>query len=168
MSQFDQSPRLRNLAGLPRFGELDYALRRALQAFADWLFGQVKSSEADAEALINDVLRMCLLLASHAPVDRIIAGHLPAPVTAKPGLRFPIRVPETLKPRIGMQALVYRLDRVVARARVDDLDGSEVSATVLQVEGSSVELAAQTRVHFLAADDPVAMPAATIGMLQGR
>jgi hypothetical protein len=77
--------------------------------------------------LINDLVHMCLLLASHAPVNRIIAGRLPAPVTALPGIRLPIRVSDGLKLRVGMQALVYQGDRVVARARVDDLASSEVS-----------------------------------------
>lgn len=159
MSQFDAAPALRNLAGLPRWGELDYAERRQLQAFADWLFGQVRAGVAEAEGLMNDVVRMCLLLASHAPVDRIVSGRLPAPVSAVPGLRLPIRVTELATLRVGMQALLYKGERVVARAMVDDLGAAEVAATVVQVEGERVELAAETRVHFVDAASPLAMHA---------
>lgn len=168
LSQFDATPRLRNLAGLPRWGELGYETRRQLQAYADWLFGQMKAGDREAEALMNDVVHMCLLLASHAPVNRIISGRLPAPVTAVPGIRLPIQVVDGLKLRIGMQALVYQADRVVARARVDDLGSSEVSTTVLHVEGSRIELAAQTRVQFVAADSPVAMSSVRLASVKIR
>jgi hypothetical protein len=165
MSQFDASPELANLASLPRFGELDYALRRSLQAFADWLFHQVDPREREARALINDLLRMGLLLASHAPINRIVSGRLPAATTAKPGIRLPITVAAGLRPRVGMQALVYKQDRVVARARVDDLGSGEVSATVLQVEGGSVDLAAETRIQLIEPESPVAMSTAQVRSL---
>ena len=58
LSQFDATPRLRNLAGLPRWGELDYETRRELQAYADWLFGQMKAGDSEAEGLINDVVHV--------------------------------------------------------------------------------------------------------------
>ena len=168
LSQFDATPQLRNLAGLPRWGELDYETRRQLQAYADWLFGQMKSGDREAEGLINDLVHMCLLLASHAPVNRIISGRLPAPVTALPGIRLPIRVSDGLKLRVGMQALVYQGDRVVARARVDDLASSEVSSTVLHVEGNRLELAAESRVQFVAADSPLAMSSARLASVKIR
>ncbi|WP_300317838.1 hypothetical protein [Accumulibacter sp.] len=166
LSQFDATPRLRNLAGLPRWGELDYQTRRQLQAYADWLFGQIKAGDREAEALINDVVHICLLLASHAPINRIISGRLPAPVTAVPGVRLPIRVSDGLKLRVGMQALVYQAERVVARARVEDLASSEVMTTVLHVEGNRLELAAETRVQFVAADSPVAMSRARLASVK--
>ncbi|MBN8442667.1 MAG: hypothetical protein J0M28_13370 [Thauera sp.] len=162
MSQFDAAPRLRNLAGLPRWGEIDYADRRQMQAAADWLFGQMRTGVVEGEGLMNDVVRMCLLLASHAPINRIVSGRLPAPITAIPGVRLPIRVTEVLKLRVGMQALVYQADRVVARATVDDVGSTQVAATVIQAEGNRVELAAETRVQFVDAASPVAMSAARI------
>ncbi len=168
LSQFDAAPRLRNLAGLPRWGELEYATRRQLQAYADWLFGQMKVAEPGGEGLINDLVHMCLLLASHAPVNRIIAGRLPAPVTAVPGVRLPVRVSDGLKLRVGMQALVYQAERVVARARVDDLGSGEVQTTILQVDGNRLELAAETRVQFVAADSPVAMSAGRLDRVKMR
>ncbi len=162
MSQFDVAPRLRNLASLPRWGEIAYAERRQMQAAVDWLFGQLRPGVAEAESLMNDVVRMCLLLASHAPINRIVSGRLPAPVTAIPGVRIPIRVTEVGKLRVGMQALVYQAERVVARATVDDVGSVQVAATLIQVEGNRVELAAETRVQFLDAASPVAMSAVRV------
>ena len=69
---------------------------------------------------------------------------------------------------VGMQALLYQADRVVARARVDDLGSGEVQTTVLQVDGNRLELAAETRVQFVAADSPVAMSAARLASVKMR
>lgn len=167
LSQFDATPRLRNLAGLARWGEIDFVERRRLQSLADWLFGQMRAGDSEAEALMNDVVHMTLLLASHAPVDRILSGRLPEPVTARPGVRLPIRVTEPLRLRVGMQALIYQADRVVARATVEDLAGNTAAAVVTRVEDGAVALAVETRVHFVAPSSPVAFADAMPGARQG-
>ncbi|MGD9710188.1 MAG: hypothetical protein AB7U65_10250, partial [Halothiobacillaceae bacterium] len=168
LSQFDLAPRLRNLAGLARWAEIDYTERRRLQALVDWLFGQMRAGDAEAEALMNDLVHMTLLLASHAPVNRILAGRLPEPVTARPGIRLPIRITDALRLRVGMQALIYQGERVVARATVEDVAGSTAAATVLQVEGDAVALAAETRVHFVDAASPAAMSAPRLDATRAR
>jgi len=148
LSEFDTAPNLRNLASLPQWASLDSVDRRQMQAFADWLFSQASSSEERAQALVNDVVRMCLLIASHAPVDRIIAGRLPRPVTARPGLRIPLVALDPSRLRIGMHAVVYRANQIVARAVVEDLGSGEASARVLTTAASSVELDESVRVQF--------------------
>jgi len=148
LSQFDQAPALRNLASLPRWSEIAYADRRRMQGLADWLFDQVEPRQAQAQSLANDLVRMCLLLASHAPVGRIIAGRLPRPTLVKPGLRIPLVALEPSRLRIGMQALLYRGDQVVATARVEDLGAGEASARVLQASGGGIELDTGVRVQF--------------------
>ncbi len=156
LSQFDEAPNLRNLASLPRWAEIDYVDRRQMQAYTDWLFNEIETREAAAVGLINDVVRMCLLLASHAPVGRIIAGRLPRPVTARPGLRIPLVALDPARLRIGMHALVYRANQIVARAVVEDVGSAEVSARVLTVvrdpvAGDSVDLDQTVQVQFAAA-----------------
>ncbi|QSA98406.1 hypothetical protein [Methylococcus sp. EFPC2] len=148
LSEFDTAPNLRNLASLTRWSELDYRDRKQMQAYVDWLFGQVATNEPRATALINDVVRMCLLLASHAPVGRVIAGRLPRPVTARPGLRIPLLALEPAKMRVGMQALIYRADQVVARAVLEDVGGKELSAKVVHTAAASVDLDETVRVQF--------------------
>jgi len=152
LSQFDAAPNLRNLASLSRFAELDTELRRRLQTFVDWLFDQIHpqlgTQEPRAVALVNDVVRMCLLLASHAPVGRIVSGRLPRPVVARPGLRIPFVPVQAGTLRIGMQAVVYRGETIVARAVVEDLAGGEALATVTSTVEPSVSLDASVRVQF--------------------
>ena len=167
MSQFDATPRLRNLAGLARWGEIDFVERRRLQSLADWLFGQMRAGDSEAEALMNDVVHMTLLLASHAPVNRILSGRLPEPVTVRPGIRLPIRVTDALQLRVGMQALIYQADRVVARATVEDLAGNTAAAVVTRVEGDAIALAVETRVHFIDSSSPVALAGTMAGTRQG-
>ncbi|HEY2294739.1 MAG TPA: hypothetical protein VGM86_28895, partial [Thermoanaerobaculia bacterium] len=76
LSQFDAPFDLRRLSNLPRWEEIDVQERRTLQALVDWLFQRIDDGEPQAVATINDLVRVCLLLASHAPVDRIVAGRV--------------------------------------------------------------------------------------------
>jgi hypothetical protein len=99
--------------------------------------------------MMNDVVRMCLLLASHAPVDRIIAGRLKQPVTGvQPGVRLPLTVFDPSRLRIGMQALMVRAGSVVARATVEDIGAAEVSARVFHTTIDKVDLGDDVRVQF--------------------
>jgi hypothetical protein len=149
LSQFDESPRLRNLSGLSRWSEIDFADRRNLQGLVDWLFDQVEPREAEAQGLMNDVVRMCILLASHAPVGRILAGRLPRPVRARPGLTIPLVAFDPSRLRVGMEALMYRGDAIVARGRIEDMGGAEASARVTHTTAAEIELDKSVRVHFV-------------------
>jgi hypothetical protein len=151
-SEFDEAPNLRVLARLLRWAEIPYADRRQMQGYADWLFSRIDPTETRAEALMSDVIRMCLLLASHAPVGRIIAGRLARPVTVRPGARIPLTVFEPARLRLGMQAIVYRGANVVARALVEDIGVNEVSAHVVHTITTQVDLDAETRVQFAEAE----------------
>jgi hypothetical protein len=148
LSQFDEALNLRTLASLPRWAEIPFVDRRQMQAYADWLFSRIDPAETRAESLVSDVIRMCLLLASHAPVGRIVAGRLARPVTARPGVRIPLTVFDPAKLRVGMQALVYRGTSVVARALVEDIGTAEVAARVLHTSAAQVELDGEARVQF--------------------
>jgi hypothetical protein len=149
-SQFDRARSLRDLTVLPQFGRLDRATRRRLQAFVDWLFARVNPAEAGAFALINDLLRLCLLLASHAPVNRIIAGHIPRPTLVRPGIRIPIKAMTPELVRVGMQFQVWEASRLVAKGRVEDLAAGEASVRVDHVEAQTTTLTSAMRVQFVA------------------
>jgi len=148
-SQFDRPALLRDLTVLPQYGRLDRQTRRRFQEFVDWLFGRVKPAERDAINLINDLVRLCLLLASHAPVNRIIAGHVPRPTPVRPGIKIPIKPLNPELVRVGMQFQVWRESRVVARGRVEDLHEGEVSAHVDHVEAQTTTLDSSMRVQFV-------------------
>lgn len=149
LSEFDAAPNLRNLASLPRWPEIAYLDRRRMQSYVDWLFAQVPPTQPQALALVNDVVRMCLLLASHAPVDRIVQGRLARPVSgAAVGTRIPLAVLDNSALRVGMQALLYRNATLIGRALVEDLGAQEVSARLIHTSTERLELGDDVRVHF--------------------
>jgi hypothetical protein len=150
-SQFDRPALLRDLTVLPGYGRLERDTRRRLQEFADWLFGRVNAAERDAVILINDLIRLCLLLASHAPVNRIIAGHVPRPTLVRPGIQIPIRPLNPELVRVGMEFHVWQASKVVARGRVEDLKQGEVSARVDHVEAQTTTIDTTMRVQFVPA-----------------
>ncbi len=149
LSEFDAAPNLRNLGSLARWSEIGYIDRRQMQAFVDWLFAQIDPQQPQGESLMNDIVRMCLLLASHAPVDRIVAGRMKQLVTAvRPGMRVPLIVFDPSRLRVGMQALMIKAGSVVARATVEDIGIGEVSARVIHTSAVQVDLGDDVRVQF--------------------
>jgi hypothetical protein len=152
LSQYDDPVTLRNLATLPRWGEVEYLERREMQALVDWLYSRVDAVQPGAVGLISDLVRICILLASHAPVGQIIAGHVPKPTVVTPGRRVELNVDLT-KVRVGMQVLMYEQQTVVARGVVQDLTSGMAAAHILETSRPSVTLPAGARVQFAAASN---------------
>lgn len=146
-SQFDQPSPLRQLAVLPGYAALARDARRRFQAFVDWLFQRVNETDAGAFALINDLVRLCLLLASHAPVNQIITGHLPRPTPVRPGILIPLRPINPPQVRVGMEFHVWHDAVLVARGIVEDLREGEVSARVIHTQRETLD--ASMRVQFV-------------------
>lgn len=151
MSQLDEAASLRQLSVLPGFGSagLDHADWRRLQAMVDWLFAQV-SAEDLAQQAINDLVRVCLLLAAHAPVKRILSARIKRAVPARVDARFELEVDPQLT-RIGMQVLVQAPGdpRLLARAVIEDIAEGLASARVTHVEpGPALSLDASLRVQL--------------------
>ena len=148
LSQYDAPVNLRNLASLPRWGDLALLERREIQTLVDWLYQQIDALQPDAVALISDLVRVCILLASHAPVNQIISGRLSKPTIVNLGSRVELVIdPATV--RVGMQVLLYSaLNRVVAQGVVEDLASGQASARIVHAYETNVQLAADARVQF--------------------
>jgi hypothetical protein len=148
LSQFDGPADLRQLSTLPRWGEVaDGPGRRALQELVDWLFQQVNGGLEEAVAFANDLVRLALLLACHAPVNQILSGQVITAAPLAPEARLPVRI-DPLRVRIGMPVLFHGSDGVVAEGVVEDLSGTV--ATTRIVRGNASRTAdTQTRVQFL-------------------
>jgi hypothetical protein len=146
-SQFDDPVRLRRLSRLPRFAELDRSARRELQALVDWLYGRIDGSQPDAVALIDDLVRVCLLLASHAPISQLVAGHVPEETQVRPGGSIDVVV-DPSRVRIGMNVLVYQGSRVVVRGIVEDLTADRARARVVGSAGPNIRIARNAKVHL--------------------
>ena len=147
-SQFDRPAPLRDITTLPRSESLSRDARRRLQAYIDWLFSRIDSSDADATSLVNDLIRICLLLASHAPVSQLILGHVPRPIPIRPGILIPLRPIDPRLVRVGMEFQVWRNTQIVARGLVEDLRDGEVSARVQDLDASTLSLDVNMKVQF--------------------
>lgn len=153
ISQYDSPINLRNFSALPRWGEVDYLERRELQSVADWLYLRVSANQAEAIALLNDLVRICILLASAAPVNQIIAGRIVEPTSVNKGGRISIAI-DPSRVRIGMSVLLYGGDnRIVAQGRVEDLSGDRAAARITQTATATVQLAANAQVRFMSPDN---------------
>ena len=139
LSAFDEAQDLSRLDRLPGWGQLDFALARELTSLVVWLFGRVDPKVGEARTLISDLVRVCLLLASHAPVDEIVAGHLEEDAAGKVGDLIDLAI-DRGKPRIGMRVAVYRNDRVMLQGVVQDLAGQAARVKVVQAEAPTFRL----------------------------
>jgi hypothetical protein len=139
LSAFDEAQDLARLDRLPGWRQLDFALARELTSLVVWLFGRVDSNVPEARTLISDVVRICLLLASHAPVDEIVAGHLEQDAAGKVGDLINLAI-DRGKPRIGMRVAIYRNDRVMLQGVVQDLAGQAARVKVVRADAPTFRL----------------------------
>lgn len=147
LSQYDAPVNIRNLYSLPRFGEMEYIQRHDMQQLVDWLYGRIVSDYSEAQDMVSDLIRVALLSASHAPVNQLISGYLPAPVMVRPGSRLNVVVDLT-RVRVGMAVSMDSGGATLVRGRVADISGGQVTAEVHTVVGNNVQLATGTRVQI--------------------
>lgn len=158
LSQEDEVvPRLDDLSLLPRWAEVDRLHRNDLQALNAWLFARFDVDHDDGIAYVSDLVRVCILTSSHAPVQQVLDAAVvsPAPVRAGGVLHLQL---DPARVRVGMQVALYAdtarrvavgsgvvedlADGVVAVAVVGTTDAKAVVATHALV----AEAAASTRV----------------------
>jgi hypothetical protein len=152
LSSFDVAPSLRQLQLLPRFGDdglgLGHADWRGLQDRVTWLFTRIDARSAAAERLMNDLVRLIILLASHAPVRELIPGRLLHPVRPLPGVLLQLSVDALAPVRVGME---LTLANGVAKAVVSDLAPGRVTAQVTQADDGAPTLEADSVVQIAVA-----------------
>jgi hypothetical protein len=146
MGPYDPAVGLRRLAALPRWDEVDVVLRLHLQALVDWLFSRVNPAEPEAMGLMNDIVRVALLLASHVPVDRLVSGPVAKQALVKVGALFEVTAdPERL--RAGMHAIVS-VEANTVQGVVEDLGGNAAFVRVIQATATTVQIPKGATVTF--------------------
>lgn len=147
-SQFDAAASFRDLAALPRWNEVEFTRRRQMQLLTDWLHGRLDPAEPAAVGLVDDLVRVCLLLASHAPVDQLVTGRLVEPAAPAPGAPLKIRV-DPARVRLGMGVALDLGQNRVLRAVVTNLTDTEALARITRVpEAAPMSIPAETAVRF--------------------
>jgi hypothetical protein len=147
LSQYDQAADLHNLYALARFGELDYLDRREMQALVDWLYARIDPSQPEAAAMMSDVVRVCILLASHAPVNAVLAASVPRETEARIGGTVEIDT-DTAHARVGMHVLLYDVAKRPVHAVVEDLTDRVAVARIVHAPAPSVTIAKDTRAQL--------------------
>lgn len=152
LGQFDQvSLDGRDLSRLPSWQKIDFTLRREMQLHADWLFDRVDQTQTDALDLINDLIRVALLLASHAPVDQLVVGQPLEDQTAPTaGGILKLKV-DPLRVRRGMDVTCRISATQTLRAVVEDISASHVAARIQEsslTDGQPVQLTTRSNFHF--------------------
>lgn len=134
LSEFERPAPLANLIALPGWPEVPVDLRRILQGLVDWLFSQIDRSQGQAQDAVNELVRICILMAAHSPVDKIIPAQLVAPTPAKLGNKLFLTLDVT-RVRSGMTALLRdEQDRIVSRARIEDIADGRAQARITHIE----------------------------------
>lgn len=148
LSEFTEPTSLSQLSGLPRWGELTAQQKRSQQSLVDWLFSRIDHTVADAEGAINELIRVCLLMSAHAPVDRIVTSQLVAPSKTQVGSRFDLAV-DVSQTRVGMTATVRdEAGHPLAHAVVEDLTDGLARARVVKTFKTAAPVKAGTRVEL--------------------
>ena len=149
LSQYDRPVNLRNLASLHRWREIERLERQEMQALVDWLYQQTDFQQSEALALMSDLIRICILLASYAPVNQIIFGRVArATTTLNPGTRVDLTV-ATSQVRVGMEVLMYGTDNsVVAKGVVENLATGLAQTRVVKTFKPNQQLSENARVQL--------------------
>ena len=147
LSQFDDSVNLRNLYSLPRWDEVEFIQRNEMQRQVDWLFNRINVHYSDASDMINGLIRICILLASHAPVNKLISGLVPEAKTISKGSSLDV-IADLSRVRIGMNLSLISGNVTVARGRVADIVGGRIKASILSTQTSSVYVEQSTQVQI--------------------
>jgi hypothetical protein len=138
LSIFDAPVKLQYLETLPAWDKIEPFMRRDLQNMVDWLFQQVDPKIPKALELVNDLVRVCILLASHAPVSTLIRGHVPAPAKGRSGDVIDLVV-DSGNIKIGMTATVFSQNKVAVQGLVADISQGTARIKVTQIPAKTGE-----------------------------
>jgi len=150
LSSYDQVGSLEDITRLPGWNALPIPLRQAMQRLSGWLFGRVEPTPPEARAMISDLVRVALLMASHAPVADIISARLASEQTLQAGGVLDLVVRRGL-PKIGMITKVYRAGVWQASGVIRDLKGDRARVELREVAGGLQALGPEARVTVHAA-----------------
>jgi hypothetical protein len=146
LSVHDEAPDLGDISVAPRWSEIALPERRELEHLHRWLFGRVDLANPEARAAMSEIVRVCLLLASHAPVSAIVEGRPERNDTVAAGEVFQVAVGRGT-PSIGM-AVAFGSAAAPARGVIEDIVGERVLVRVTGAPAGPVALTPQTELRF--------------------
>jgi hypothetical protein len=149
-SSFDGAVELGDLSALPRLHEVPQELREDITELAAWLRRQAPADNPLAQALLNTLVRVCLLAASQSPTQTLISGSVLRPMPLLPLAVLPVRPHFELGVFLGQRVEVMEADRVVALGVVQDFNAGQADVRIERAFGPSADAGPNSRVRFLA------------------
>ena len=148
LSEHDDGFDLSKLSALPEWGAVSIEQRRLLQSYVDWFYLQIDPSKSEARQAMNEMIRICLLMAAHSPVDKLIPATIVAPSPAKIGSLIPIKIDVSII-RTGLIGMVRsKTGRDLASIKIEEI-GSEVAHARVVHSFADTEILSQgLRVNF--------------------
>jgi hypothetical protein len=148
LSVFDRAVSLKALTRLRSWHTLPFDLRRRMLRLSDWLFSRMEPGLAEAEAVMSDLVRVAVLIASYAPVAEIVAARLEREQSARPGSAVEIALRRGV-PRIGMQVAFALGGATQARGILRDVWRDRARVEIVEVAAGTVAIgtAAQVTLH---------------------
>lgn len=149
LSEYDAVSSLSRLNRLPAWDRVDFAVRARLERLNSWLFSRMESGVGEAEGLMTDLVRVVILIASHAPVADIIAARLATDQAVSKGAAVDLLIRRGV-PKIGMQVAFSAAQAVQARGVVRDLFGGKAKVEITYVAQPLISLTALHQVAVFA------------------
>ena len=106
-----------------------------MQNMVDWLFSQVDTGIDKARQTMNDLVRVCILLACHAPVSTLVKGYVGTPSSGKIGDFIDVVVNQG-QIKVGMAATVLTQGAVAVQGVVTDVGQNSTRIKVTQTAGN--------------------------------
>ena len=158
LSEHDQAVDLLDTGAIPGWQYVTLAERRELEVMHAWLFGRIDKGNDQARAMVSTLVRVCLLMASHAPVSSIVEGAVVETKDVGPGDSFEVDI-GLGRAQIGMVATIGS-GTALNRGIIEDIVGTRVRVRVTEAKGPRIALAARAPIAFSA---PVAVRLAEVG-----
>lgn len=139
MEQLREKPApedLRVLSVLPDWETVDPSEARDMQSFVNWLYQQIVAEQPLALQFMHDLVKMTILLASHAPINQSFVAR---PINVRPinaGGVIEIGI-EAERLRVGMHVLLFEAEGsvpAVGQGVIEDLSQGVATVRVARTE----------------------------------
>lgn len=150
LSTYDRVGSLEAIAKLPGWEALPIPLRQDVRRLTSWLFSRMDADPPEARAMMSDLVRVALLLASHAPAADIVAAHVEREQTVETGGVLDLTIARGV-PKIGMIVKVYAAEGLQVSGVVRDVIAGRVRIEAREVTGGLRSIATTSRVTIHAA-----------------
>jgi hypothetical protein len=148
LSEFDAAAPLASLSALAGWQGLSLELRREQQGLADALYARIDGTNVEAKSAMDQLVRVALLMAAHAPVSKLVAARIARPAPARPGTILELSL-DLAQVRIGMSVSVLSaLGGALASATIEDVAGGLAKARIKDAPNHSAIIDGKAVVHL--------------------